>query len=279
MRLGGILLVAALLALGIVGPVGLLAQTATGFDSVRVVSSVRKTDAANPTLSHNIPRLEVVVGGQTLTADFAAFYESSGGLTRWGLPTSEVFQEEPAALTQYYQRGVVDFHPRADLGGIYVMERRLAWDYFGGGLGGSTDLGVEYAPTNPHPGEVVGPWDRRVSNQAVDGTVTGFADFFDRLGGVRSFGLPKSEARFDRQAGAVLSIGDPGFIRQYFQAAVFEFHPGTPDPVRLQLLGDELRDAQFTDQSWKDQPAFLASAPLADGDPYRPARVRPNRAG
>ncbi|MDE2861915.1 MAG: hypothetical protein OXL33_00480, partial [Chloroflexota bacterium] len=154
-----------------------------------------------------------------------------------------------------------------------------AWDYFGGGEGGSTDLGVEYAPTNPHPGQVFEPWGRRVSNRAVDGTVTGFADFFNRLGGVQSFGLPKTEARVDRQAGAVLAIGDPGFIRQYFQAAVLEFHPGEPDPVRLQLLGDDLRDAQFAAQSWRNLPAFLASDPLTKDDPYRPARVRPSRTG
>ena len=73
LRLGGTLALAALLAIGIVGPVGLLAQTPPGFDAVRVVSSVRVTDSANPNLSHNIPRLEVVIGGQTLTADFAAF--------------------------------------------------------------------------------------------------------------------------------------------------------------------------------------------------------------
>ena len=247
------------------------------FGKITVLDNLHLAVQGHDVLAHNIPVLSVQLpGGGVAVADFRAHFEDTGGMERWGYPVSEVLIVEPGALSQYYQRGVVDFH---SVGAGWVVERRLAWDYFGGGLGGSTDLGVEYAPTNPHPGEVVGPWDRRVSNQAVDGTVTGFADFFDRLGGVRSFGLPKSEARFDRQAGAVLSIGDPGFIRQYFQAAVFEFHPGTPDPVRLQLLGDELRDAQFTDQSWKDQPAFLASAPLADGDPYRPARVRPNRAG
>ena len=181
MRLGGTLLLAALLALGIVGPVGLLAQTATGFDSVRVVSSLRKTDAANPALSHNIPRLEVVIGGQTLTADFAAFYDSSGGLTRWGLPISEVFQEETGALTQYYQRGVVDFHPRHDLGGIYVMERRLAWDYFGGGVAGSVDQGVEPGTINHNSGEEHGPWGHKVSNFSVGGRVDGVSELLPDL--------------------------------------------------------------------------------------------------
>jgi len=269
MRLGGTLLLAALLALGIVGPVGLLAQTATGFDSVRVVSSVRKTDAANPALSHNIPRLEVTIGGQTLTADFAAFYESSGGLTRWGLPTSEVFQEETGALTQYYQRGVVDFHPRHDLGGIYVMERRLAWDYFGGGVAGSVDQGVEPGTVNHNSGEEHGPWGHKVSNFSVGGVWTGFLNFFRTYGGVDAFGFPKTEARFDTNRPGTLHIpaATPGFIRQYFQAAVFEHHPGAG--VRLRLLGDDLRNRLYPNDAWQRIAAFNAAAALTDGVAYQ----------
>ncbi|MCY3912682.1 MAG: hypothetical protein OXG43_05480 [Chloroflexi bacterium] len=268
-RLGGTLLLAALLALGIIGPVGLLAQTATGFDSVRVVSSVRKTDAANPALSHNIPRLEVTIGGQTLTADFAAFYDSSGGLTRWGLPTSEVFQEETGALTQYYQRGVVDFHPRADLGGIYVMERRLAWDYFGGGIAGSVDMGVEPGTINHNSGEEHGPWGHKVSNFSVGGVWTGFLNFFRTYGGVDAFGFPKTEARIDTNRPGTLHIpaATTGFIRQYFQAAVLEHHPGAG--VRLRLLGDDLRNRLYPNDTWQRISAFNAAAPLTDGAEYQ----------
>ena len=268
LRLGGTLALAALLAIGIVGPVGLLAQTPSGFDAVRVVSSVRVTDAANPNLSHNIPRLEVVIGGQTLTADFAAFYESSGGLTRWGLPTSEVFTEEDGALTQYYQRGVVDFHPRADLGGIYLMERRLAWDYFGGGIGGSQDLGVEPGTTNNNSGELHGPWGHKVSNFSVGGVRTGFLDFFRTYGGVDAFGFPKTEARIDTNKRGTLHIAaaTTGFVRQYFQAAVLEHHPG--DGVRLRLLGDDLRNHLYPSDSWGQIAAFNAAAALGDGQAY-----------
>ncbi|MDE2990694.1 MAG: hypothetical protein OXU21_06490 [Chloroflexota bacterium] len=268
MRLGGTLLLAALLALGVFGPVGLLAQTATGFDAVRVVRSARKTDAGNPLLSHNIPRLEVTIGGQTLIADFAAFYESSGGLTRWGLPISEVFMEEIGALTQYYQRGVVDFHPRHDLGGIYVMERRLAWDYFGGGVAGSPDMGVEPGTTNHNSGEAHGPWGHKVSNFSVGGVWTGFLNFFRTYGGVDAFGFPKTEARIDTNRPGTLHIPEAttGFIRQYFQAAVFEHHPGAG--VRLRLLGDDLRNRLYPNESWRRIVAFNAAAALTDGQTY-----------
>ena len=268
LRLGGILLLTALLALGVLGPLGLLAQTATGFDAVRVVSSVLVADDANPSLSHNIPRLEVTIGGQTLTADFAAFYQSSGGLTRWGLPTSEVFMEEIGALTQYYQRGVVDFHPRHDLGGIYVMERRLAWDYFGGGIAGSVDMGVEPGTTNHNSGEEHGPWGHKVSNFSVGGVWTGFLNFFRTYGGVDAFGFPKTEARIDTNRPGTLHIAaaTPGFIRQYFQAAVLEYHPGAG--VRLRLLGDDLRNRLYPNNAWQQIGAFNAATALTDGQAY-----------
>ena len=110
----------------------------------------------NPNLAHNIPRLSATVGGQLLTADFMGHYNDTGGVTRWGLPTSEVLVIEENTLTQYYQRGVVDFHRRGDLGGIWVIERRLAWDYFGGGRDGSPDLGVEPGTSNSFPGNPAG---------------------------------------------------------------------------------------------------------------------------
>lgn len=273
----GILALAILLALGIVGPRGLLAQTPSGFDDVRVHSSLRIVDDANPLLSHNIPRLEADVGGQTLTADFAAFYESTGGLTRWGLPISEVFVERPGALTQYFQRGVVDFHPRPDLGGAYRLERRLTWDHFGGGLGGSQDMGVEPGTTNENPGELHGPWGHKVSNFSVAGVRTGFLDFFQTYGGVDSFGFPKTEARIDTTKTGMLHIATatPGFIRQYFQAAVFEYHPGRG--VRLRLLGDDLRNRRYPDDAWRDFAAFNAASPLTDGQEYRPEVVEYTR--
>ena len=230
----------------------------------------------NQTLAHNVPRLSATVAGQRLTADFMGHYDRTGGLARWGLPTSEVLVVEPNALTQYYQRGVVDFHRRDDLGGIWVIERRLAWDYFGGGAGGSQDLGVEPGTSNPNPGTPHGPWGHKVSDYAVDGTLTGFAQFFQDLGGVDAFGFPKTEARTDSNRPGTLHIATKttGFIRQYFQAAVFEYHPGVPAaPIQLGLLGDDLRNLQFPNAAFANIPAFQAADKLIRGSFYSPPAV------
>ena len=230
----------------------------------------------NPNLAHNVPRLSATIGGQRLTADFMGHFFNTGGITRWGLPTSEVLVVEPNTLTQYYQRGVVDFHRRGDLGGAWVIERRLAWDYFGGGRDGSEDLGVEPGTSNPNPGTQRGPWGHKVSDYAVDGTVIGFERFFDDLGGVDSFGFPKTEARYDSNQPNTLKIPGKtlGFIRQYFQAAVMEFHPGDPgDPIKLGLLGDDLRNRQFPNAAFASIPAFQAAPRFVNGSFFEPAAV------
>ena len=75
----------------------------------------------------------------------------------------------------------------------------------------------------------------------------GFAGFFDTLGGVGAFGLPKSDARED--TGAPGTLGEPdktlGFIRQYFQAAIFQFNAA--GAIEITLLGDTLRGVLVPD--------------------------------
>ena len=207
--------------------------------------------------------------GTAFRADFLANFNQTGGVERWGYATSAVVEEAPGTLSQYYQRGVVDWQPPPG-GGPHTFQRRLAWDHLGGGLGGSIDQGVELHLTNPNPGELLGPWGHKVSNLSVEGVDIGFADFFHRLGGVASFGFPKTDARQDDHPEADLHIpGHPpdGRIRQYFQAAVLEYHPESAvAPVKLRLLGDTLRDSRYPHRAWQQYLAFGPEAPLAIGD-------------
>ena len=258
------------------GPATLTAQVTSGFGQITVEDSTFLSAPDNPALQHNIPRLSVTVGTETLVADFQGFYERTGGLQRWGFATSEVLIEESGTLTQYYQRGVVDFHRRLDLGNIYVLERRLTWDYFGGGAAGSPDLGVEPGTTNHNSGEQLGPWNHKVSNFSVGGRRTGFLDFFNALGGVQAFGFPKTEARVDTNAPGTVHIAaaTTGFVRQYFQAAVIEHHPlDLQDPVKLRLLGDDLRDQRFPEGAWRSFSAFNAATAVTAGQIYTPQIV------
>lgn len=271
----GIAAVALLMALAL-APASLTAQITSGFGQITVLESTFVSAPGNADLQHNVPQLSVTVGAETLTADFQDFFESTGGLQRWGFPISEVHVEESGTLTQYYQRGVVDFHRRVDLGNIYVLERRLTWDYFGGGEGGSPDLGVEPGTVNNNTGEQLGPWNHKVSNFSVGGVRTGFLEFFNAFGGVQAFGFPKTEARLDTNAPGTVHIAaaTTGFVRQYFQSAVMEHHPQDAQaPVKLRLLGDDLRNRKYPAGAWQAFEAFRAAVPLAAGQAFTPQIV------
>ena len=217
-----------------------------------------------PELAHNVSDVGGTLdSGEPFSAPFLGFFDRTGGIDRWGFPTSEPFVERAGTLSQYFQRGILDFDPAVGI------QRRLVWDFVGGGLGGSRDLGVEPDILNPNPGVELGPWGHRVSNNSVEGEPTGFLDAFRRLGGVESLGFPKTDARLDSgEVGTLSAPGAiPGFIRQYFQAGVMELHLGQPDPVRLRLLGDVVRDRTYVYETWRPFLAFQAADPVVVGAP------------
>ena len=223
----------------------------SSFDSVIITNNEFNSEVDNQILHHNISNVLVTVGGEALEANFLDFFNNTGGVERWGYPSSELVEIESGTLTQFFQRGVIDFH---DTGSGYIVERRLAWDYVGGHLG-ENDQGVEPVPdTAPEGGVQVGAFNHYVANVDADGNATGFLDFFNRLGGVDAFGYPKTEAREDTgDAGMLLAPGsDTGFTRQYFQAAVFQLN--AEGGVELTLLGDELRNILVP--GFADEPAF-----------------------
>ncbi len=253
----------ALAAYALVSP-----STARGAESGFLSAAVTATHFFDP-LQHNVVDVAgEFADGAAFQAHFLQNFNQTGGIERWGYPTSAVVEETPGNLSQYYQRGVVDWQPPP--GGDHTFQRRLAWDYLGGGLGGSVDQGVELHLTNPNPGDLIGPWGHKVANASVEGDDIGFADFVHRLGGVVSFGFPKTDARQDDHSQAVLRTpGRPpdSRIRQYFQAAVLEYHPESPEsPVKLSLLGDTLRDSRYPSRTWQQFLAFGPEAPLAVGD-------------
>lgn len=238
-------------------------EMATGGLSAVVESSA----FTQPTeiLGHNIPDLMLSVGDAEVACGFLTFYRETGDVDRWGYATSEVLSERTGGLTQYYQRGIVDCQERD---GDWHMERRLVWDDIGG-LGGEPDLLSE------QPGLPLGPWNHRVSNVAVDGTPIGFLDFFNALGGLQAFGHPKSEARSDDAPGAIFKLESaaPGVIRQYFQSAVLEHRPDSPEVVHLRFLGDVARDTHYPFDIHQAFESFRPAEPLEDGQEFAPEAI------
>ncbi len=266
-RAGAVLLASLLALVAFVSPVVADEHAADDMTSAGPSAVVQQSAflAPDASLGHNIPDLLVTVGEADVGCNFLTYYRATGDVLRWGYPTSEVIAERPGGLTQYYQRGIVDCQER---NGAWQMERRLVWDDLAG-PGGEPNLLSE------QPGMPLGPWGHRVSNVAIDGTPVGFLDFFTALGGLEAFGHPKSEARPDDAPGASFNLESaaPGVIRQYFQAAVFEFRPDSPDQVHLRFLGDASRNARYPFDIHQAFESFQAAEPLEDGQAFEPEAV------
>ncbi|MDE2869563.1 MAG: NHL repeat-containing protein [Chloroflexota bacterium] len=212
---------------------------------------------------HNLTNWLVRLDGQLRVVPFAAYFTATGGIDRWGWPISEPLLESSGTITQYFQRGVMDW--TADAEGRRAMLPRPVWDFLGGGRGGAPDLGTEPDVLSDQPGVLVGTWGHRVSDFAVDGTEVGFLEFFNTYGGEAQFGAPRTEARPDTGAAGTLYTDDApsGVIRQYFQNAVFEYAPNRPQPVRLRLIGQSLRDRLYP--AWSGHPTFADQAAVEPG--------------
>ena len=226
-----------------------------------------------PGLGHNIATLVVTVGGGNHLVDFLGHYFRTGGLRRAGLAISEPIVED-GVLCQYFQRGVLESRLTSD--GV-VIEWRDLWTVLGDGEGAAAVAAIpgESGLTNPHSGRAVGPYGHVVSNQAVDGTLTGFLDLYDAVGGEVGLGAPLTAARLETEDGRTPII--PGlvadFVRQYFEAGVMEVHPQTPGAASLALVGDHARDTAYANYSWTFLQSFDARPPLAPGRRMRLERT------
>ncbi len=236
------------------------------------VGVATRAPLTSPT-AHNLTNWLVRRSGRVQVTPFAAYFTTTGGIDRWGWPISEPLLESDGTVTQYFQRGVMDW--TADAVGRQAVTPRAAWDFLGGGRGGAPDLGVEAHVLSDQPGDLIGTWGHRVSNFAIDGTETGFLDFFNTYGGESQFGAPRTEARPDTGAAGTLFTDDAprGVIRQYFQNAVFELAPDRPQPVRLRLIGQKLRDRLYP--AWESLAVFTDRAPVEKGQSIGIPDLRP----
>ena len=251
-----------------------LGQSAPPPEAEDLAVGIALADAASGPLRHSLTDWRVRLDGELLTAGFATYFGATGGLRRWGYPTSDPWREAPGVISQWFQRGVMDWNLDTFSGKRKVFARP-AWDLIGGGLGGAPNLGIEPTVFSDQEGVIVGTWGHRVSNFAIDGSETGFLDFFEQFGGALAFGAPRTEARVDTGApGTIIAPGaEPGVIRQYFQNAVFESWPHSGESVQLRLLGDALRDRKYPDGAWRALPAFHDAEFVRSGEARNFPRV------
>lgn len=154
---------------------------------------------------------------------FAAAYDAHGGVAILGLPIAAAELMDGREV-QWFERARLEYWPEF-AGTAYEVQLGL--------LGVEYTQGRQFARQQPF----VSTPEVRYFSETGHGVGGIFLDFWERNGGLDTFGLPISE-EFDE----VLPDGH-AYRVQYFERARLEYHPefaGTPAEVQPGLLGSAL---------------------------------------
>lgn len=174
--------------------------------------------------------------GHSLAGPFLAYWGSHGGLAQLGYPlTDEIQQVSPVNGRvygmQYFERAVLERHPENappyDILGSLIGVAAYSARY---GTAGAPDQHANM--TNPHFFAQTG--------HSLGGA---FRAYWESHGGLAQQGYPISD-----EFTAVSQLDGKSYTMQYFQRAVFEYHPenqGTPYEVLLTQLGRFQLDADW----------------------------------
>ncbi len=164
---------------------------------------------------------------QTVYEPFLSYWDDHGGLAQQGYPLTTPHSEQAADgkvyQTQYFERAVFEQHPEnappydvlLSLLGVEAYNQR-----YGAAGAPSQHVNTDRARRFPETGHTVGG---------------AFRTYWETHGGLAQQGYPISEEFQERNA-----LNGQTYTVQYFQRAVFEYHPenaGTPYEVLLSQLG------------------------------------------
>jgi DMSO/TMAO reductase YedYZ molybdopterin-dependent catalytic subunit len=163
--------------------------------------------------------------GHTLGGEFLEFWQRHGGLTTFGYPITEEFDEESLIdgqvhRVQYFERQRFELHP----------ENAAPNNVQLGLLGLEALPGAQaHPPADPHTGP-----DCDYFEQTGHNACSRFREHWQQHGGLLIFGYPVTE-----EFQAELDGGT--YTTQHFERARFEYHPENESPyeVLLGLLGIE----------------------------------------
>lgn len=165
--------------------------------------------------------------GKSICARFRQYWEQHGGLAQYGYPISDVIGEVSPTdsqlySVQYFERAVFEFHPENAPPHDVLLS-----------LMGSFLYNQKYARNEP--GQTESPDDPSILFPVTGKRVGGlFAKYWQTHGGIAQQGYPISNQLVERN-----ELDGKEYIVQYFERAVFEYHPEQPAPnnVLLSQLG------------------------------------------
>ncbi len=156
--------------------------------------------------------------GHLVRGDFLDFFNSRGGLRVFGYPITEEFTMNGSTV-QYFQHARLELHPE-NPGGSRVQLGKLG-----------EELGKQIPPqaaTGPNS------YVQRYFPETGHSVIYAFLNFFDKYGGIDTFGYPISDYGPDSEGGRIV---------QYFQRAKLEWYPELASEQRVQL--SDLGSIQF----------------------------------
>lgn len=166
--------------------------------------------------------------GKTITGRFLEYWKSHGGIEQQGYPISDIISEKSDTdgkiyTVQYFERAVFEAHPEnvtpndvlLSLLGSFLYKQK-----YPSGASGQVPNTTEGSQAFPQTGKRTGGV---------------FLDYWQKHGGLAQQGLPLSDEFIETS-----SLDGKQYKVQYFERAVFEYHPentGTSYEVLLSQLG------------------------------------------
>jgi hypothetical protein len=164
--------------------------------------------------------------GHTVTGLFLQYWQTHGGLAQQGYPISDVMREVSDLngqeyTVQYFERAVFEFHPEYSPPNDVLLSQLGTFQY-------------KRKYTNGAPAQRANQQSGRFFPETGHWVGGRFWKYWQEHGGLAQQGLPLSDEFTEISE----TDGNP-YLVQYFERAVFEFHPeyAPPNDVLLSLLG------------------------------------------
>lgn len=183
--------------------------------------------------------------GHSVSSHFLAHMDATGGVAGVGYPITDTFSSTGIDglpyTTQCFERRALELHPENSCGNL-VLGRQLGRIRF----------------ETKYPSGAVEQWKTTDPGRTFPETgftvSNAFLRHWDETGGLAENGYPLSE-----------EIEEDGYIVQYFERAVFQYHPESADPayeVQGLLLG--LMDPECSGRAGTPVPLGAAKPPSRD---------------
>jgi acetyl esterase/lipase len=183
--------------------------------------------------------------GKHLGGRFLQYWQQNGGLAQFGYPISEPMLEQSTTngktyTVQYFERAVFEMHPQNDAPNDVLLQLLGVFRY-------SEKYGSQGAP-NQAPNASAGSIVFTETGKHLGGR---FLQYWQQNGGLARQGLPLSD-----EFNEVSDVDGKTYRVQYFERAVFEYHPENtaPNDVLLSPLGNWRYQARYPAQQGTQKP-------------------------